>query len=84
MESQKFDLELELLDVKEQLEAVLSENEQLRLRAEKTEAERAKIFSLLNHSDVLYSDATVSNINGKRKAVILCTNKEQDNIFVML
>ena len=26
---------------------------------------------------MLYSDATVSNINGKRKAVILCTNKEQ-------
>lgn len=24
----------------------------------------------------MYSDATVSNINGKRKAVILCTNKE--------
>ena len=42
-----------------------------------TEAERAKIFSLLTHSEVLYSDATVSNINGKRKAVILCTNKEQ-------
>lgn len=42
-----------------------------------TETERAKIFSLLTHSDVLYSDATVSNINGKRKAVILCTNKEQ-------
>lgn len=42
-----------------------------------TEAERAKIFSLLTHSDVLYSDATVSNINGKRKTVILCTNKEQ-------
>ena len=42
-----------------------------------TRAERAKIFSLLTHSDVLYSDATVSNINGKRKAVILCTNKEQ-------
>lgn len=41
-----------------------------------TEAERAKIFSLLTHSDILYSDATVSNINGKRKAVILCTNKE--------
>lgn len=42
-----------------------------------TKKERAKIFSLLAHSDVLYSDATVSNINGKRKAVILCTNKEQ-------
>lgn len=42
-----------------------------------TETERAKIFSLLTHSDVLYSDATVSNINGKRKAVILCTNKKQ-------
>lgn len=41
-----------------------------------TEAERAKIFSLLTHSDILYSDATVSNINGKRKAVILCTDKE--------
>lgn len=42
-----------------------------------TEADRAKIFSLLTHSDVLYSDATVSNINGTRKAVILCTDKEQ-------
>ena len=42
-----------------------------------TGAERARIFSLLTHSDVLYSDATVSNINGIRKAVILCTNKEQ-------
>ena len=42
-----------------------------------TEAERAKIFSLLTHSNVLYSDATVSNINGTRKTVILCTNKEQ-------
>lgn len=42
-----------------------------------TEADRAKIFSLLTHSDVLYSDATVSNINGSRKAVILCTDKQQ-------
>ena len=42
-----------------------------------TEVERAKIFSLLTHSNVLFSDATVSNINGKRKAVILSTNKEQ-------
>ena len=42
-----------------------------------TESERAKIFSLLTHADVLYSDATVSNINGSRKAVILCTDKEQ-------
>jgi len=42
-----------------------------------TEAERAKIFSLLTHSDVLYSDATVSNVNGKRKTVIVCTNKDQ-------
>ena len=42
-----------------------------------TEADRAKIFSLLTHADVLYSDATVSNINGSRKAVILCTDKEQ-------
>ena len=42
-----------------------------------TGAERARIFSLLTHSDVLYSDATVSNINGIRKTVILCTNKEQ-------
>lgn len=41
-----------------------------------TEAERVRIFSLLTHSDVLYSDATVSNINGNRKTVILCTNKE--------
>lgn len=42
-----------------------------------TGAERARIFSLLTHSDVLYSDATVSNINGSRKTVILCTDKEQ-------
>ncbi len=42
-----------------------------------TEAERAKIFSLLTHSNVLYSDATVSNINGKRKSVIVCTDKER-------
>jgi len=42
-----------------------------------TEADRAKIFSLLSHAEVMYSDATVSNINGKRKAVILCTDKEQ-------
>ena len=42
-----------------------------------TETDRAKIFSLLTHSDVLYSDATVSNINGNRKAVILCTDKKQ-------
>ena len=41
-----------------------------------TEPERAKIFSLLTHADVLYSDATVSNVNGSRKAVILCTDKE--------
>lgn len=32
-----------------------------------TEAERARIFSLLTHADSLFSDATVSNINGKRK-----------------
>ena len=43
MESVKFDLELELLDVKEQLEAALSENEQLRQRAEKAEAEVAML-----------------------------------------
>lgn len=42
-----------------------------------TESERAKIFSLLIHSDILYSDATVSNVNGTRKAVILCTDKER-------
>ena len=41
-----------------------------------TEPERVRIFSLLAHSDVLYSDATVSNVNGHRKAVILCTDKE--------
>ena len=41
-----------------------------------TESERAKIFSLLTHADVLYSDATVSNVNGSRKAVILCTDKK--------
>jgi len=42
-----------------------------------TKKDRAKIFSLLTHSDVLYSDATVSNINGKRKTVIVCTDKNQ-------
>ncbi len=41
-----------------------------------TKRERAKIFSLLSHADVLYSDSTVSNVNGSRKAVILCTDKE--------
>ena len=42
-----------------------------------TKTERAKIFSLLTHAGVLYSDATVSNVNGSRKAVILCTDKER-------
>ena len=42
----------------------------------KTASDRKKIFSLLRHSDILYSDATVSNVNGKRKAVILTTDKE--------
>jgi len=42
-----------------------------------TKSERAKIFSLLTHADSLFSDATVSNINGKRKTVIVCTDKEQ-------
>lgn len=41
-----------------------------------TSSERAKIFSLLTHADILYSDATTSNVNGSRKAVILCTDKE--------
>ena len=41
-----------------------------------TETERAKIFSLLSHAGVLYSDATVSNVNGSRKAVFLCTDGE--------
>lgn len=36
-----------------------------------TEAERAKIFLLLTYANILYSDATVSNINGKRKAVTI-------------
>jgi len=42
----------------------------------KTELDRTKIFSNLLHSNAMYSDATVSNINGSRKAVILCTDKE--------
>lgn len=42
-----------------------------------TQADRAKIFSLLTHADVLYSDSTVSNVNGSRKTVTLCTDKEQ-------
>ena len=41
-----------------------------------TESERNKIFSILTHADTLYSDATVSNVNGRRKAVIVCTDKE--------
>ena len=32
---------------------------------------------MLTHADVLYSDATASNINGKQKTVILCTDKNQ-------
>ena len=47
MESLKFDLELELLDVKEQLKAALSENEQLRQRAEKAEAEVAMLHNYI-------------------------------------
>ncbi|MDE6063836.1 MAG: transposase [Lachnospiraceae bacterium] len=42
-----------------------------------TEPDRANIFSLLTHADVLYSDATVSNVNGTRKTVTLCTDKMQ-------
>lgn len=41
-----------------------------------TESERNTIFSILTHADTLYSDATVSNVNGKRKTVIVCTDKE--------
>ena len=40
-----------------------------------TLSDRANIFSQLRKGNVLYSDATVSNINGSRKAVILCTDK---------
>jgi len=46
-----------------------------------TKEDRDKIFSRLLHSKILYSDATVSNINGKRKAVILCSNAK-DVLFV--
>ena len=46
-----------------------------------TKEERDRIFSRLLHSRVLYSDATVSNINGKRNAVILCSNAE-DVLFM--
>ena len=42
-----------------------------------TEYERANIITSLLKSDVIYSDATVSNINSVRKAVILCTDKKQ-------
>lgn len=42
--------------------------------SEKTAEERKKIFSRLVNSDILYSDATGCNINGKRKHVILCTD----------
>ena len=41
------------------------------------DSERAKIFSLLTHADSLFSDATISNINGKHKTLIVCTDKEQ-------
>lgn len=40
-----------------------------------TLSDRASIFSQLRKGPVLYSDATVSNVNGSRKAVILCTDK---------
>ena len=43
IESQKYDLELELLDVREQLEVALSENELLRQLAETAEAEVAML-----------------------------------------
>lgn len=46
-----------------------------------TKEDRDRIFSRLLHSNVLYSDATVSNINGKRNAVILCSNAE-DVLFM--
>ena len=46
-----------------------------------TKEDRDKIFSRLLHSDVLYSDATVSNINGKRNSVILCSNAK-DVLFM--
>ena len=42
-----------------------------------TADERARIFSLLSHANILYSDATVSNVNGNRRAVILCTDKQR-------
>ena len=45
--------------------------------SENTYDERNQIFSNLHHADVLYSDATVSNICGSRKAVILTTDKER-------
>ena len=48
--------------------------------SEKSAAERDQIFSRLSHADVLYSDATVSNINGSRKAVVLCTD-ESDVLY---
>ena len=43
IESQKYDLELELLDVREQLEVALSENELLRQLTETAEAEVAML-----------------------------------------
>lgn len=42
-----------------------------------SEEERKKIFSDLSNAEALYSDATVSIVNGKRKAVILCTDKKK-------
>lgn len=38
--------------------------------------QKSKIFSLPTHADVLYSDATASNIIGKRKAVLVCADKK--------
>ena len=38
--------------------------------------DRARIHSRLRQAHVLYSDATVSNVNGSRKAVILTTDKK--------
>lgn len=43
----------------------------------KTEKERKKIFSDIQSSPVMYSDATVSRINGKGAAVIVCATPKE-------
>lgn len=43
----------------------------------KTEKERRRIFASLLQSPVMYTDATVSRVNGEGKAVFVCANKNE-------